>query len=317
MKRNITMLFLMGILAIPAMVDGCASRPPQADDTPPPPERLYGTGTALEENGNMSLTLATMRARARIAFSFFNAVNSAEGAAESGKYTITLRGAEIESIEIMPDGTFKAVVSADKEEMLNANREYAVNASKLPGVPAPAADSSEGIFTLPENITELGPVSFTRENNDAGYDAVLFGTAFLMDAAESGGNGVISIDGTSGTAVLISNNNFASLFNAVPKSPGKLYGIGLAQMAEDRISVETAATRARTEIARSFASVITIEKITTEEGNETLTSASTNALVKGAVIEHIAKTPDGAVWIIMSVDKELMADANRENAEEE
>jgi len=100
----------------------------------------------------------------------------------------------------------------------------------------------------------------------------------------------------SAVVIRIKDEKYQALYDKTPKSGDRIYGAGSAKMASPKMSITTAETRARTELARLYNSAV--EK----SGETTLTTA--NAAIKGDRIEQIVFTPNGTVWIMLSVSKE-------------
>jgi len=162
---------------------------------------------------------------------------------------------------------------------------------------------------LPGNVKVIGTINeeiAVESGNTPNAASVLF-----VKAQEKHGNniGIINVkyilinsrDGKeiwsgSATVIRMKDDNYQKLYNKTPKSGGRIYGAGSAQMATPGMSMTMALTRARTEIARSYSSIV--EK----SGERTVTI--TNAAIKGDRTEQIVFTPNGTVWVMLSVNKE-------------
>jgi len=100
----------------------------------------------------------------------------------------------------------------------------------------------------------------------------------------------------SAVVIRIKDENYQALYDTTPKSGNRVYGAGSAKMGSQKMSLTMAETRARTELARSYSSVV--------EKSAVSTVTTANAVIKGDRVEQIVFTPNGTVWIMLSVNKE-------------
>jgi len=167
-------------------------------------------------------------------------------------------------------------------------------------------------FSLPKNIKALAIVTATIETEAGKRPDIPF---LLLGAAQSKkGNAAINIkqsvetvDGKEiwhGSAVAVKindkdfNNLYKELASMTPKSDDLVYGVGSAKFSTFSMSLTTALTRARSDIARAYSESVVIE-------GGTVTSSNVN--IKASIVEQIAQSPDGTLWIMMSAKKEDIA----------
>jgi len=162
---------------------------------------------------------------------------------------------------------------------------------------------------VPKNVTVLAAIDdeiVVESGNSPNVASVLLEKAQTKHGANIG---IINIEQSlknsgdgketwSGSAVVIriKDENYQALYDKTPKSGDRIYGAGSAKMANVKMAITTAETRARAELARSYNSAVV------KSGETTVTTA--NASIKGDRTEQIVFTPNGTVWVMLSVNKE-------------
>jgi hypothetical protein len=164
-----------------------------------------------------------------------------------------------------------------------------------------------------ENVEVIDTVNVEIEAKSGETPDVI--SALLLEALGKNGNGIINIvqsvtngDDTvqdrkeiwsgSAMAIRISDNNYLELYNVIPKSNERIYGVGSAKFASQGTSIIFATTRARADIARAYSSTITIF------GESSFSSVSKKVTIKDSIVEQIVLTPDGTIWTMLSAKKE-------------
>jgi hypothetical protein len=154
---------------------------------------------------------------------------------------------------------------------------------------------ASGLSHYPGNVRVAGKVSVGTESAERA-DAALF---LLREAQRRGGNCIVNIktgnDKTvSALALIIADNDYTRIFNATRRSGNRLYGLGSARMPGVSQAMVVAQTRARAQIARNFG-VYAV--------NDDDSAIISRVSMEHTRIEQVAITPDGTLWVLISVDK--------------